>query len=352
MAIDLLFEAFQQGFQLEQTIHNLQAQQAQEATLHQVAVTDNTILSQLGQLSFNLGQQIPELRSLLSQILQAIQQANPNANPVTLQQVPVRLPPVAPPGYGGAPSGDIADAVWGTALPNARPFTTLESVDTIMGHFYLLANNGATYPINGNPGYAIGGADIENAANFSGPSEPFLDFHTILPTDATIFAWATRVYPTVPWTHGPNGTVFERDTANITVLWWIDLSELQFREWKTPATGGSAIVPPVWPGIGGVTLGTPVAISSAFQVTGPMAGVIVNLTAVNPKKTTFDVNGHLSHRNIGELVFVDDHGEAETFQPLRFNREVFCPKTMTVAASCQFSCDPDDTGTVTPFTIP
>jgi hypothetical protein len=99
-------------------------------------------------------------------------------------------------------------------------------------------------------------------------------------------------------------------------------------------------------------LGTPVDISLTFTIDGPLAGVIVALTAYPTLKGHYDYDDYIQALKIGALTFVSDNGDAEYVQALGFMNEVYVPKNMTQAASCKFRTVSGVTGTVTPFTIP
>lgn len=262
--------------------------------------------------------------------------------------IAVRLPTVAPPGYGGASSSAIADAVWAEPMPNAVPFTALEAQDSLMGLMFMLSNNNTVVPIEGNPGYAIGGAFSEPAATFSGPNQAFLDFSTILPTDASLFAWATRVYPTSPWQHGPNGTVFENDSLNHAINWWVDLTQDQFRAHQAGAAA-AARVAPVWPGIANVTLGTTIALSDGLVVPGPLDGVIVNITAVSPPVGFYAFGTVRSYARAGAIVFRDDNSNYEFPSPFGPQSQVVCAREIQHPTSAIIRLKSGITGTVTPW---
>lgn len=264
----------------------------------------------------------------------------------------VTLPTTPPPGYGGLSASATGDAVWLYALPNATPFTALEAQDTMMSHFYLLGNNNIAYPVNGYPGYAMSGTDIEARASFAGPNQAFLDFSTIRATDATVFAWATRVYPTSPWVADIDNKVFERDSNNHSVLWYVDLNDLQFRQWKALTTGSVSRTPPVWPGLANVTLGTSVALADQQVVAGPLDGVIVHLTSVPATKTSYSfANTEHDWFRVGAIAFRTDNGQEEPPQLLGFDHAVYCPRSMQHAASALIRLQGAIVGTVQPWTM-
>lgn len=111
-------------------------------------------------------------------------------------------------------------------------------------------------------------------------------------------------------------------------------------------------VPPVWPGLDLVTLGTPVALDSGVTITEPMDGVLISITGTEPDYTHFYTYDDLrAWRNVGALVFLSDDGQAEGFQPIGFVSAVYCPRSMKQASAVKLKCGHGLTGTVTPWTI-
>lgn len=338
----------------------LQGQQAAASSqqLQQVVVQVNNILQSTQALEVavaaldNANNQAHEVIEVdLNQIQQmlralSIQIANPQQS-----RVPVTLPTTPPPGYGGASSSDIADAVWAQPMPNATPFTALEAQDSTMGWLFFASNFNATLPIRGNPGYAVGGLFSEPQSRFSGPTFSSLDFSTILPTDATIFAWATRTHPAAPWVSDVAGMAFERDSLNGAILWYVDLTPEQFRVIKE--SGGTAVrVAPVWPGLANVTLGASHALVDGLVIAGPMNGVIVTVTTVPPQTGFYPFGSRRSFVHIGGVIFVDDNGEAEHSQTIGLDDQVVVPRSMTSATSAIFRVKSGTVGTVRAWTSP
>jgi hypothetical protein len=107
----------------------------------------------------------------------------------------------------------------------------------------------------------------------------------------------------------------------------------------------------VWPGLAGVTLGTPVAIAAGVTITTPMDGVLIDITAAPVKQGYFTFDTVLSYRNIGALAFQSDDGQEEFPQTLGFTSAVYCPKTMQHAAAVVFRSSVGLTGTITPFIV-
>lgn len=110
-------------------------------------------------------------------------------------------------------------------------------------------------------------------------------------------------------------------------------------------------VPPVWPGLSGVTLGPPVALSTGVTVTGPMDGVIVQLTSVPPDTEHYEFDTELSYVHIGALAFANDDDALEGFQPFSFGKHLLTPQRMVRASACYLRCALGVVGTVTPWTV-
>lgn len=248
----------------------------------------------------------------------------------------------------------IGNAVWGWPVP-----TTGNAAYT----FITLAGWGAQqrgFPqTNEETAFAtalwkVMGTWGEDGVSDPNPNTTFeLDLTTILASDLTSADWLNRTLSTVTWLPPlANGCLGIEDVDGANWLWYVDLPIDKWLQLKanlglTPAGSGA----PVWPGLAGVTLGTPVAISSGFTVPGPMHGVIVSITSLTGSKPFFDFDGSISYRNIGALTFQDDNGEEEFPQNLGFTAAVYCPKSMVEAAACLVRADASLSGTVTPWVI-
>ena len=113
-----------------------------------------------------------------------------------------------------------------------------------------------------------------------------------------------------------------------------------------------ASLAPVWPGITGVTLGAPVALSASVAIAGPMHGVIVAVTTPPGGLSERLVGGQPYYYRLGEVAFSDDNGDLEAYQYLGWLAAVYLPRTMTVASNAYVRAIGGAAGTVTPFTIP
>lgn len=106
---------------------------------------------------------------------------------------------------------------------------------------------------------------------------------------------------------------------------------------------------PVWPGLANVTLGTPVALTADLTVTGPLDGLILEVTTPPSGLGSFSVGGHRWWFRAGHVAFVDDNGDVEGWQYVTWDNALYCPRTMRRAASALVRGLGGIGGTVTPW---
>ena len=264
---------------------------------------------------------------------------------------PVILPTTPPTGYGGATASAAASAVWGANFFGSdTPESILEGLRR-----YMDVHSGTVGDAVGNSPWVRMTWNYNPYATFPYSGAPPVNPADIISTDANIGAWLNRVYSTWTWQQDPVTAVwytFENHTNG--AFYYVPISDEEFLWLRAASTGtlpGAANLAPVWPGLAHVTLGTPVAFSgSGFTVPGPMDGVRVSLTAV-PTPLPYYVYGSMTaYGKLGALTFLSDDGDAETQEFLGFTKQVYVPKTMVQAASCEVWCKSGITGTVTPWT--
>lgn len=186
---------------------------------------------------------------------------------------------------------------------------------------------------------------------------------TVDPSDAlageSLVDYLNRVYPAWTWgwvseaggyAAGSNpDLVPQYATTTLTGLEWDAL--LKLRAGAEPLT--TANTAPVWPGLSGVTLLTPVAISPPGDVIAVAChGVLVDITAVPSWAGSFDFGGDISYRNIGAISFQTDDAYDEFPIQLGWVAGVYLPKSMSSATKVVYRAAVGVTGTITPFTIP
>jgi hypothetical protein len=82
-----------------------------------------------------------------------------------------------------------------------------------------------------------------------------------------------------------------------------------------------------------------------------MDGVVVQLTGVPTDKAFFSYGTLVSFRNIGQIVFLNDDGYAESVQTLGLTHAFYVPRTMKKAAEVRWRVVGGVTGTIRPFSV-
>lgn len=184
-------------------------------------------------------------------------------------------------------------------------------------------------------------------ATYTNLPEP--DYTAILPGD-TRLTWLNRTEPNYSWlSHPDTGEpvgVDPTDTDPYEGHIFLLISEAEFQLYKARLDIG---LPPMWPGVEHVTFGEPVALTTRQTLVGPMHGITLAITAVDPKTMFYTYDTSRAYRHIGALAFVSDVGDVEQFQPLAFEQAIYGCRAMSVAAACQIMCASGLTGTATPW---
>ena len=187
---------------------------------------------------------------------------------------------------------------------------------------------------------------VVNWADWDGVST----IDTFLNTVDTEGGWTASA---VPYPYGGYAT-----RPEIEATWGNGFYLCHIPGWLLPLASGrmysaqiNRTTPPVWPGFGFATLGTPVALARTLTVDGPMDGVIVNLTTIPSRLGSFDFGDARSYVNAGRVAFVDDNGSAEWPLPFSFPQHVISPRNMVRATACYVSTASGIEGTVTPWVI-
>jgi hypothetical protein len=261
---------------------------------------------------------------------------------------PVTLPTTPPAGYGAPTSVEIANGVWtdyvgsdlvtpweymkslGSRSLFEKGYSEIFKTDDLFSFFFPAYNQFGAVD-GGQPSFDWGAIN---------PANTFLEEIT-LQNGAYDTGWYDGVGGMVSL-HDPIGMSSNNFITNITGL---EYDVITGR--SAPVT--SLDIPPVWPGIANVTLGTPVAITPQMTVSGPMDGLIVTITGVTTSKPALNYDTQLAYKFIGALAFVDDNGDVEPFQALAFTNALYCPTKMKLATSAVLRVDPGVAGTVTPW---
>jgi len=110
-------------------------------------------------------------------------------------------------------------------------------------------------------------------------------------------------------------------------------------------TGGSA----TWPGLAGVTLGTPVPITADMTLSGPIDGALYEITGAPSTLGKTVVGGHTSWLRLGQAAFVSDNGDMDLFQSVNWDNGILVPRIMLTPASLVLHFVGGVSGTVTPW---
>jgi len=180
---------------------------------------------------------------------------------------------------------------------------------------------------------------------FGNTPEP--DFADIRSSD-TVLTWLTRTELHFTWAYDPSaGLCQTTDALPGGAVFWCLLSAAAFDQMKV----GALQTPPIWPGIPGAVLGTPVAIAADMSIAGPLDGVLVHITAVPPGTGDYSTGTAHHYRHPGWLMFVSDNGDFDAFQWVDWSDGVLTPQLMASAASVSLKFRVGVTGTVTPWSL-
>lgn len=263
---------------------------------------------------------------------------------------PVTLPTPPPTGYGQITGGDIAAGVWYEPIgSDTRTAAAMLADASGLGYLYqLLAALGFAvsyfrpinlpWPVNQSTTMQVPAFDPADIA----PGETLLDV-------------LTRQNPTavVSWLDGVGGHVEVFLEDDVLLRDWATLMDgAEFnRLFQSVPVVEILSSPVVWPGLDGVVLGEVLDIDGGVTISGPLHGVIIDLTGVPDRMTPYIFGDRHSYRNVGALAFQADNGYVEYIQALSFDAEVYSPKAMRVAASCHVRPAVGVTGTVQAWSL-
>jgi hypothetical protein len=272
---------------------------------------------------------------------------------------------------------DIADAIWmypsefgwdGQYGPVELTMWDIMS-DQFMQSRFAVASEGSPLAQNPYVRLVVPQANLATYIAYGWDDEtrpdvpPVPDWSHVLETD-TMLGFLQREQPTIGWgdtgpgNFGTTGNIWAPAPGPGGKIWfrWTlgDLDLLQiFRAYNPPEPPAITVppAPPVWPGAANVTLGTPVALSTGLTVTEAMDGVLIHITAVDPKQMYFTYDDTKAYRHIGALAFVADNGKIEGWQGLGFPDAIYCPRHMEHAAAVKIMTPGGTEGTVTPWVV-
>jgi hypothetical protein len=313
-------------------------------TAVEVAVIDTTVTSPTNGMvaTFNATQDIiTALAADRAAILAAI------AN-LTNGTTPVSLPPTPPPGYSAPTSTANANAVWQAQYPLLSGNIMGDQMnDAAYGAQNLGTLSRLPYPYNAYVQRHFDYSREDASPNL--PTDIVIDPTTILTTDADVVAWLNRTVTGYTWTLLGDLAVSYSHTQGGDDWWVSAIQKAEFTFWRAYNATVATLVPPVWPGLANVTLGTPLTLANGLLVPGPLDGVVIAITST-PTPISFYPFGPLkSFVHVGGIAFVDDNGDSETVQPIGLSSNVVCPRSMTIADRAYIRLQSGVVGTVTPW---
>jgi len=325
---------------LTQQLQSNTAHGAQESTPYRIDIQVQNIANTTTDLTWGL----PALHAQLTAISTALATRQSGSSAVILPSTP-------PTGYG-ADNNAIADAVWHYLVGGYT-----QAAGDLMLDAGMLAINlssvRAHFPSGKTRYFDIRGTWFSTSGADTDRDYPLFPIANILSTDV-LNVFLERESGFTGWTANDDGTwqVAQDVSGNdFTILTTItDAEFLVLRDGVAPVS--LAGVPPVWPGIANVTLGTPLALADGITVPGPLHGVLLSITSVPYPISYYPFGALKSYVRAGAVIFVDDNGDGEFAQPLAVESGVICPKTMVRASSALVRLPSGVIGTITPWTTP
>lgn len=282
---------------------------------------------------------------------------------------PTTLPPEQPPGWPGETAGSLLG--W----PMNEPWWgAYEQVRQVQQVWYDTATQllGMTqaegWPDRHGPWFALTayapdiGWEVVKPWRVGGPLLPPVEVDwATWDGEQTLVQFLNATWPEYLWDHtGPGsyqtpGIVWGHITGEAAVRWRCLVAEWQLpwvsgRAWSALAklTDG---LPPMWPGLAGVSLGTPVELTESGIITAEMDGILVDVTANKAGAGGFGTNGAQYTWRGGWMTFLDATGRAEPYQFMGWASAFYLPKQMAHANGACLVLRDILACTVTPFTI-
>jgi hypothetical protein len=294
-------------------------------------------------------------------------------------QIGTPISPTTPPDWYTAPTYvdpyDVATQVWNYPTiyyewqNGSTPTTRGMQSDAAYGWAaYHMAHVGG--PLPGNPyigivvgqswGFMQGGQMwVDNYGTTDVPPVP--DFSAWLSTD-TVLSFLQRTQPDWGWqAAGPTTTTgddawspYNTSTYSLNV-WFHSLFTKEQAALYHGGGGGTVTVtvpvPPVYTTADHLTLGASHTLADGLVITGPLNGVVVDLTTAPSGASEWVIGGLSTYYNWGQVAFVNDNGDMEPAQFLTGRNAFYTPKQMTQAASAHFRVLRSPVGTARAFTI-
>lgn len=170
----------------------------------------------------------------------------------------------------------------------------------------------------------------------------------------TVLTFLLRTQPEFAWQAQPffppygQGRIWAADPLGTSFCWFICMltdDELHL------LAGGSTQPAGRWPGLAGVTLGTPVAVTSSQVVTAAMDGFLMDVVGLPPGQGHQYAGSVTRYPYIGWASFLDGDGYTDVLQRLELDKAVVMPHNLVRCAAVAVNAKPGLSITVTPFTM-
>lgn len=351
-ALGLLFEVLAKlgtVLGIVQAIQGLLGLAATEQTAAEILTLEQSTNNEVANSVWGTAAIHNQLISLSTQLADGITQLSTQMGHPMQSDATIPLPPTPPPGYGGPPAGDNANAVW--SFVPAGQFEQMQTKMLSAGSLAEQLREFWPVPAPDNPFIALV-FDWSNANALSVPAQsPDFDITQILPSD-DILSWLNRIDTQGNvWSYNVKGVATSPGTFPESGFWQAMFTTDQFNAWKALlGTATTSTTAPVWPGLANVTLGATLTLADGLLVPGPLDGVIATITAVAYPSSFYPFGPIKSYVKVASIAFVDDDGQAEWPEPLSFEKHVVCPRSMVRADHAYCRVQTGTIGTVTPWT--
>lgn len=266
----------------------------------------------------------------------------------------------------------IASAIWGYTytMPDMLVVDEGPMMQTLLGnqHQYLQFLAGYVgLPVPDRAHFNYVGKDLWSITTALGywtneaatEALPELDLSLVHSGD-TVWTYLTREYPAFDWALSGPGTwpsgnrIYLRQ--GVSDAWFVcTLSDADIRNWWPPSTDPipvvsiTAAVPPVWPGVDFVDLGSELALVDEMVITGALDGVVVRISGHPPGAGRYAFGDVNSWQHVGAVTFYDDAGHYERAETFGMDVQIITPRTMEQASGCVVRLNSGWTGTIQPW---
>jgi len=316
--------------------------QAQQATAQGVSQLEAAITVINGEI-FSTSHGLAALNGKLDEVLTALGAPQQQGEPVTLPTTP-------PDGYGPGDADALVLAIWQYQLPGC---------DT-MGSYMFAAGATAAFSTTIQPqfhydeffDYQYPGFDAFGEPRIFQPSFSW----TLVSPGDTFLPSVIAQNPTaafVDWAQGEGGAISVIGDGGDGPQGY--LTRYDEASWNAVRdsifSAQLSFLPPVWPGLDGVTLGDPVTITALLTIMVPMDGCLIQIDDVTTNKPEIPYGDQMAWRYLGALSFVSDNDFVEPWQPLAFSQALYTPRSMAHASGLVLRTDASVVGTVTPWVL-